>query len=55
MTDRTGPAVVVGGGNGIGAAVAADARGRDMPVVVWDIEGERDITCDVTDPDAVGR
>lgn len=48
-----GPAVVVGGGNGIGAAVVADLRSRDVPVVVWDIDGPRDITCDIADPSAV--
>lgn len=46
-------AVVVGGGNGIGAAVVADLRSRAIPVLVWDVDGERDITCDITDPDAV--
>jgi len=54
MSDKSaGAAVVVGGGNGIGAAVVADLRSRNVPVVVWDIDGTRDLTVDVLDPDAV--
>jgi NAD(P)-dependent dehydrogenase (short-subunit alcohol dehydrogenase family) len=40
--------VVVGGGSGIGAAVAADARAAGAPVIVWDIAGSFDIECDIT-------
>jgi NAD(P)-dependent dehydrogenase (short-subunit alcohol dehydrogenase family) len=46
-------AVVVGGASGIGAAVAAAHRARGVPVVVWDIAGERDIDCDVREPDSI--
>src|SRR5262245_32244210 len=46
-------AVVVGGGSGIGAALVARYRAAGVPVTVWDVTGDRDITCDVTDPDAV--
>lgn len=45
--------LVVGGGSGIGAAVADAERASGADVVVWDIAGERDVTCDVADPDAV--
>ena len=48
--DRANLAVVVGGGAGIGAGVVEAYRKRELPVVVWDIDGERDIDCDVTDP-----
>ena len=47
------PAVVVGGGSGIGAAVAQHRRGAGRTVVVLDIDGERDIDCDVGEPDRV--
>ena len=50
MIDRANLAVVVGGGAGIGAGVVEAYRERGLPVVVWDIDGERDIDCDVTDP-----
>jgi NAD(P)-dependent dehydrogenase (short-subunit alcohol dehydrogenase family) len=54
MSDDAAPlAVVVGGGSGIGAALVAAYRTRDVPTVTWDIAGERDLTCDVTDPNAV--
>jgi NAD(P)-dependent dehydrogenase (short-subunit alcohol dehydrogenase family) len=46
-------AVVVGGGSGIGAALADAYRARGSTVVTWDIAGPRDVTCDVTEPDAV--
>jgi NAD(P)-dependent dehydrogenase (short-subunit alcohol dehydrogenase family) len=46
-------AVVVGGGSGIGAAVAAAHRAAGVPTVVWDVAGDRDITCDVVDAAAV--
>lgn len=55
-TDANRPvALVVGGGSGIGAAVAARERDTEVPTVVWDIAGERDVTCDVADPDAIDR
>ena len=54
MDDETGPlALVVGGGSGIGAALASAHRTAGTPTVVWDVAGERDVTCDVADPDAV--
>lgn len=46
----TGPALVIGGGSGIGAALADAYRRRATSVVVWDIAGEFDIACDITDP-----
>jgi NAD(P)-dependent dehydrogenase (short-subunit alcohol dehydrogenase family) len=49
----TGLAVVVGGGSGIGAAVADAHRAAGTEVVVWDVGGARDVDCDVTDPVAV--
>jgi NAD(P)-dependent dehydrogenase (short-subunit alcohol dehydrogenase family) len=56
MSDDAAPiAVVVGGGSGIGAALVAAYRAQGTPIVTWDIAGERDLTCDVTDPDAVER
>jgi NAD(P)-dependent dehydrogenase (short-subunit alcohol dehydrogenase family) len=48
-------AVVVGGGSGIGAAVARRHRDGGSAVVVWDLDGERDITCDLQEPDQVQR
>jgi len=54
MSDETAPlALVVGGGSGIGAAVAGAHRSAGTPVVVWDLSGERDVTCDVADPAAI--
>ncbi|MGE0879304.1 MAG: SDR family NAD(P)-dependent oxidoreductase [Acidimicrobiia bacterium] len=53
MSARQHKAVVVGGGNGIGAAVVTDLKQRGVDVCVWDIDGERDITCDVSDPSSV--
>ena len=51
---RDGPvAVVVGGGSGIGAAVAARQRDGGHTVVVWDVAGPRDVDCDITDADGV--
>lgn len=52
-------AVVVGGGSGIGAAVAAAHRARGDEVLVWDRRDGTDdadgvdIRCDVTDPAAI--
>ena len=48
-------ALVVGGGSGIGAALVAAHRAEATRTVVWDIVGERDMTCDVADPEAVGE
>ena len=53
--DATPIAVVVGGGSGIGVALVAAYRAQGTPTVTWDIAGERDLTCDVSDPDAVER
>jgi NAD(P)-dependent dehydrogenase (short-subunit alcohol dehydrogenase family) len=56
MSNDAAPiAVVVGGGSGIGAALVAAYREQGTPTVTWDIDGERDLTCDVTDPQAVER
>ena len=43
-------ALVIGGGSGIGAAVAALHRTQGTPTAVWDVAGERDVTCDIADP-----
>lgn len=43
-------AVVVGGGSGIGAAVAAAHRARGDEVLVWDLGEGADVRCDITDP-----
>ncbi len=48
-------ALVVGGGSGIGAALADAYRAQGTPVVTWDIAGTPDLTCDVGDPQAVDR
>jgi NAD(P)-dependent dehydrogenase (short-subunit alcohol dehydrogenase family) len=54
MGDEAAPlALIVGGGSGIGAAVVDAHRSAGGTVVVWDVAGERDVTCDVTDPVAV--
>jgi NAD(P)-dependent dehydrogenase (short-subunit alcohol dehydrogenase family) len=45
-------ALVTGGVSGIGREVAARLREAGDDVVVWDLSGG-DITCDVSDPDAV--
>jgi NAD(P)-dependent dehydrogenase (short-subunit alcohol dehydrogenase family) len=56
MSDEAAPlAVVVGGGSGIGAALVAAYRSQGTATVSWDIAGERDLTCDVTEPEAVER
>jgi len=49
MVERGGPAVVVGGASGIGAAVADRYRDAGRPVVVWDVHETADVHCDVTD------
>jgi NAD(P)-dependent dehydrogenase (short-subunit alcohol dehydrogenase family) len=54
MSDGTEPlALVIGGGSGIGAALADAYRARGVPTATWDIEGPRDVTCDVREPDSV--
>jgi NAD(P)-dependent dehydrogenase (short-subunit alcohol dehydrogenase family) len=54
MTDGDGSlALVIGGGSGIGAALAAAYRAKGTTAVTWDIAGTHDVTCDVTEPDAV--
>jgi NAD(P)-dependent dehydrogenase (short-subunit alcohol dehydrogenase family) len=49
MANADGAGVVVGGASGIGAAVAERYRTAGRPVVVWDVKGDADVTCDVTD------
>jgi len=46
-------ALVIGGGSGIGAALVARYRAADVPVVVWDIAGDHDIRCDISDPQQI--
>jgi NAD(P)-dependent dehydrogenase (short-subunit alcohol dehydrogenase family) len=46
------PAVVIGGGSGIGAAVVASLRSFGDRVVVWDVAGG-DLDCDIADPDQI--
>jgi NAD(P)-dependent dehydrogenase (short-subunit alcohol dehydrogenase family) len=53
MTDRSAVHVVVGGASGIGAAVAELERKRGADVLVWDVAGDFDVECDVTDAAAV--
>jgi len=54
MEHATEPlALVIGGGSGIGAALAATLRARGTATVTWDIAGAHDVTCDVTEPDAI--
>ena len=54
MSEENGSfALVIGGGSGIGAALAARYRAAGITAVVWDIDGERDVTCDVAEPDRV--
>ena len=54
MDDETEPlALVVGGGSGIGAALADRLRVQGTTTVTWDIAGTRDVTCDVTEPAAI--
>jgi len=47
------PCVVVGGGSGIGAAVAARQRASGAQVVTWDASGAGDVLCDISDPSQV--
>jgi NAD(P)-dependent dehydrogenase (short-subunit alcohol dehydrogenase family) len=54
MSDAAGPlALVIGGGSGIGAALADAYRAQGIATVTWDIAGPHDISCDVTEPDAI--
>ncbi|MFZ0251935.1 MAG: SDR family oxidoreductase [Acidimicrobiales bacterium] len=54
MRDDSGPlALVIGGGSGIGAALADAHRAHGTTVVTWDIAGTRDVTCDITEPGAI--
>ena len=54
MNEDAGPfALVIGGGSGIGAALADAYRARGTTTVTWDIAGSHDVTCDVTEPDAI--
>jgi len=54
MSDEAGPlALVIGGGSGIGAALAEAYRSQGTPTVTWDIAGSHDVACDVTEPDAI--
>ena len=54
MSDGAEPlALVVGGGSGIGAALADAYRTRGSTTVTWDIAGSHDVSCDVTEPDAI--
>lgn len=46
-------AVVVGGGSGIGAAVAERQRAAGIDVLTWDRVGG-DLECDILDPDEIG-
>jgi NAD(P)-dependent dehydrogenase (short-subunit alcohol dehydrogenase family) len=54
MSDAGEPfALVIGGGSGIGAAVAETYRERGTTTVTWDVAGSRDVTCDITKPDDI--
>jgi NAD(P)-dependent dehydrogenase (short-subunit alcohol dehydrogenase family) len=53
--DRQPIALVIGGGSGIGAALADAYRAQGTDVVVWDIAGGPDVECDVADPGAIDR
>ncbi len=54
MKDEAQPlALVVGGGSGIGAALANALRAQGTTTVTWDIAGTHDVTCDVTEPDEI--
>ncbi len=43
-------ALVVGGGSGIGAAVADLQRASGAEVVIWDVSASADVVCDISDP-----
>lgn len=45
--------VIVGGGSGMGAALADAYRAAGASPIVWDIGGTFDIKCDVQDPAAI--
>ena len=45
-------AIVTGGASGIGSAAADRLRSAGHDVITWDLRGG-DITCDISDPDAV--
>jgi NAD(P)-dependent dehydrogenase (short-subunit alcohol dehydrogenase family) len=54
MSDEAGPlALVIGGGSGIGAALVDAYRNQGTRAVTWDITGSHDVTCDVSEPDAI--
>ena len=41
---------MIGGGSGIGAAVASQFRNNGAPTLVWDVSQNADITCDISGP-----
>jgi NAD(P)-dependent dehydrogenase (short-subunit alcohol dehydrogenase family) len=45
--------LVVGGASGIGAAVVQQYSDSGVEALVWDVRGETDVVCDVTDPAGV--
>jgi NAD(P)-dependent dehydrogenase (short-subunit alcohol dehydrogenase family) len=53
MSNDNPPALVIGGGSGIGAALVARYRAHEIDAVVWDIDGERDLTCDIAQPEQI--
>ena len=56
MAGQTTPfALVIGGSSGIGAALASAYKAAKTDAVVWDVAGERDVNCDVSDPGAIER
>jgi NAD(P)-dependent dehydrogenase (short-subunit alcohol dehydrogenase family) len=56
MSDGAEPlALVIGGGSGIGAALAAAYRDLGTTTVTWDIAGSRDVTCDVAAPEQIDQ
>jgi NAD(P)-dependent dehydrogenase (short-subunit alcohol dehydrogenase family) len=46
-------ALVIGGASGIGAALVARYRKENVPVTVWDVDGQFDVHCDIADPDQI--